>query len=124
MLLATVDRSTLCSVADLVTQVLSVAVRDVDTGHALMVAHASRQAVEESMEHREAVFWSTSKDARDVKGSTSGNFLELIAIRVNCEGNSLLYRVDVRGARACHLADDEGRPHLSCLFRTLDPAEG
>ena len=95
------------------------AVQDVDTGQVLMVAYVNRQAVEASSERGEAVFWSTSKDALHVKGATSGNVLELVEIRLNCEDNSLLYRVHVRGTGACHLADDEGRPHMSCFFRTL-----
>ena len=122
MPMPTLDWTKLRSIAALATDVLPVAVQEVDTGQVLMVAYVNRQAVEESIERGEAVFWSTSKDALHVKGATSGNVLELVEIRVNCEDNSLLYRVHVRGAGACHLADDQGNPHTSCFFRALDPA--
>ena len=122
MPMPTLDWTKLRSVAALATEVLPVAVQDVATGQVLMVAYVNRQAVDESIERGEAVFWSTSKDALHVKGATSGNVLELAEIRVNCEDNSLLYRVHVRGSGACHLADDRGDPHMSCFFRTLDPA--
>jgi phosphoribosyl-AMP cyclohydrolase len=122
MQMPTLDWTKLRSIAALATEVLPVAVQEVDTGQVLMVAYVNRQAVEESIERGEAVFWSTSKDALHEKGATSGNVLELVEIRVNCEDNSLLFRVHVRGSGACHIADDQGNPHLSCFFRALDLA--
>ena len=118
----TLDWTKLHSIAALATEVLPVAVQEASTGQVLMVAYVNRQAVEESIERGVAVFWSTSKDALHVKGATSGNVLDLVEVRVNCEDNSLLYRVRTRGSGACHLSDDQGSPHLSCFFRTLDPA--
>ena len=122
MQMPALDWTKLRSIAALATEVLPVAVQDVDTGQVLMVAYVNRQAVDESIERGEAVFWSTSKDALHAKGATSGNVLELVEIRVNCEDNSLLFRVHLRGSGACHIADDQGYPHFSCFFRALDLA--
>jgi phosphoribosyl-AMP cyclohydrolase len=122
MSMPTLDWKKLRSVAALSTEVLPVAVQDADSGQVLMVAYANRQAVEVSIERGEAAFWSTSTDSLHVKGATSGNVLELVDIRVNCEDNSLLYQVHVRGTGACHVADDDGNPHMSCFFRELHPA--
>ncbi len=118
----TLDWTKLRAIAALDTEVLPVAVQEVGTDQVLMIAYVNRQAVEESIERGEAVFWSTSKNALHAKGATSGNVLELVEIRVNCEDNSLLFRVHVRGTGACHLADDDGNPRVSCFFRTFDPA--
>jgi phosphoribosyl-AMP cyclohydrolase len=122
MPMPTLDWTKLRSIAALATEVLPVSVQEVDTGQVLMVAYVNRQAVEESIERGEAVFWSTSQDALHVKGATSGNVLELAEILVNCEDNSLLFRVHVRGTGACHITDDQGNPHVSCFFRALYPA--
>lgn len=101
-------------------EVLPVAVQDADSGDVLMVAYANREAVAATLESGEAVFWSTSRNEIHHKGSTSGDFLDLVEIRVNCEANSLLYRVRLRGQGACHVRDADGRSHRSCFFRTLD----
>lgn len=107
------------TVATLPTPVLPVAVQDVDSGDVLMVAYANRDAVRATLELQQAVFWSTSKNELHHKGSTSGDFLDLEEIRVNCEVNSLLYRVRKRSIGACHLSDREGAPYPTCFFRPL-----
>ena len=66
-----------------------------------------------------AAFWSTSRNELWVKGATSGNVLELVEIRVNCEQNSLLYRVRLKGEGACHTLDADGRARLGCYYRRL-----
>lgn len=86
------------------------AVQDVETGNVLMVAYANDQAVRQSLECRQAVFWSTSKNELHHKGATSGDVLELVEVRVNCEANSLLYVVRPRGDGACHVRDENGIP--------------
>jgi phosphoribosyl-AMP cyclohydrolase len=70
MPMPTLDWTKVRSVAALATEVLPVAVQDVITGQVLMVAYVNRQAIDESIERGEAVFWSTSKDALHVKGAT------------------------------------------------------
>lgn len=93
-----------------------VAVQDVTSGAVLMVAYANEVAVAASLELGRAVFWSTSKQQLHDKGSTSGEVLDLVEVLVNCEANSLLYRVSLRGRGACHVQADDG-PHFSCFYR-------
>lgn len=85
-----------------------------------MVAYVNRRAVQATFDRRRAVFWSTSKDELHDKGSTSGDVLEIVDVRVNCENNSLLYRVNLGGGGACHLRDHDGDPPRTCFFRPLD----
>ena len=102
-------------------QVLPVAVQDVDTGTVLMVAYVTQAALRESDRRGQAVFFSTSKGELHWKGETSGDFLELVDIRVNCEHNSLLMRVRMLGAGACHEHDPTGHPYTTCFHRTFEP---
>lgn len=113
------DWTKLRSVGSITDEVLPVAVQDVDTGAVVMVAYANRRAFLASMQHGQAVFWSTSKNELHHKGSSSGDFLNLVEVRVNCEANSLLYRVRLRGAGACHVKDEAGTAHRSYFFRDL-----
>ena len=66
-----------------------------------------------------AAFWSTSRNELWIKGATSGDVLELVEVRVNCEQNSLLYRVRPQGQGACHTVDAEGRSRAGCYYRRL-----
>ena len=99
--------------------VLPVAVQDADTREVLILAYANRQALEYTVEDRVAAFWSTSRNELWVKGATSGDVLELVEIRVNCEQNSLLYLVRPRGKGACHTRDEAGVPRRTCYYRRL-----
>ena len=96
-----------------------VAVQDVASGEVLIVGYANEAALNYARREGVAAFWSTSRNELWVKGATSGNVLELVEIRVNCEQNSLLYRVRLKGAGACHTADATGRARLGCYYRRL-----
>ena len=72
-----------------------VAVQDADSGEVLIVAYVNEEALNYAQRAGVAAFWSTSRNELWVKGATSGNVLELVEIRVNCEQNSLLYRVQM-----------------------------
>ncbi len=94
--------------------------QDVETGEVLIIAYANRQAFEYAVEHQVAAFWSTSRNELWVKGATSGDVLDLVEVRVNCEQNSLLYRVRLRGKGACHTRDACDVPRLSCFYRRVE----
>jgi phosphoribosyl-AMP cyclohydrolase len=89
--------------------VVPVAVQDADTKEVLIVAYANDQALNYSVRKGVAAFWSTSRNELWVKGATSGDMLDLVEIRLNCEQNSLLYLVRPRGRGACHTKDEAGR---------------
>jgi phosphoribosyl-AMP cyclohydrolase len=98
---------------------LPVAVQDVTTKEVLLVAYANRQALEYTLQKNVATFWSTSRNELWTKGATSGDFLDLDEVRVNCEQNSLLYLVHRRRAGACHTKDGNGEARAGCYYRRL-----
>jgi phosphoribosyl-AMP cyclohydrolase len=100
--------------------VVPVAVQDADTKEVLIVAYANQTALDYSLKHRVAAFWSTSRDELWVKGDTSGDTLELVEVRVNCEQNSLLYLVRPLGQGACHTKGADGKARPSCYYRRLN----
>ena len=65
------------------------------------------------------MFWSTSRNELWEKGKTSGETFDLIEVRVNCEQNSLLYRVRPRRGGICHTKSRRGDPR-NCFYRRLD----
>jgi phosphoribosyl-AMP cyclohydrolase len=81
-----------------------------DSGEVLMVAWTNRQALEETLRTGEAHYWSRSRNRLWHKGESSGQTQRLIELRVDCDGDTVLLRVDQHGV-ACHT----GR--RSCFFR-------
>jgi len=104
-------------------RVVPVVLQHAETGEVLYVAYANREALEETLRRGEAVLWSTSRDELWHKGATSGDVLDLAEVRVNCEQNSLLYRVVPRTGGACHTKDASGRARRSCYYRRLRSAD-
>lgn len=92
---------------------VAVVAQDADSGDVLMFAYATREAVERTAETGRAHYYSRSRDELWEKGATSGNTQAVEEIRVDCDGDALLYRVDQTGG-ACHTG------YESCFHRTLD----
>ncbi len=103
--------------------VVPCAVQDADTGDVILVAYVNEQALRVALETRSAVFWSTSRNELWEKGKTSGETFDLLEVRVNCEQNSLLYRVRPRRGGICHTKNAAGAAR-NCYYRTLDFATG
>jgi phosphoribosyl-AMP cyclohydrolase len=87
-------------------------VQDVDNGDVLMVAYMNRAAVQHTLETGRATFWSRSRQKFWIKGETSGNIQRVRSVRVDCDQDCLLVKVEQVGA-ACH----EG--YRSCFFRDV-----
>jgi phosphoribosyl-AMP cyclohydrolase len=102
-------------------RVVPVVLQHADTGEVLYMAYANEEALARSLETRRAVLWSTSRDELWRKGESSGDVLDLVDVRVNCEQNSLLYRVRPRGG-VCHTRDAAGQTRKSCYYRELSAA--
>jgi phosphoribosyl-AMP cyclohydrolase / phosphoribosyl-ATP pyrophosphohydrolase len=94
-----------------------VVAQDADTGEVLMLAYASREAVARTVETGEAHYYSRSRGELWHKGSTSGNTQKVIEVRLDCDGDALLYRVEPAGP-ACHTGE------RSCFFTTLAGSDG
>ena len=80
---------------------VTVVVQEHQTSEVLMVAHADRKAIERSLSTGQATFYSRSRKATWVKGETSGNRQRIVEIRVDCDGDCVLYLVSAPGP-ACH----------------------
>ena len=102
--------------------VVPVVLQHADTNQVLFVGYANDEALAETFRRGEAVLWSTSRGVLWHKGATSGDVLELDEVRVNCEQNSLLYRVRPRGRGVCHTKAADGTPRPTCYYRRVDPA--
>ncbi|MFB6070328.1 MAG: phosphoribosyl-AMP cyclohydrolase [Halanaeroarchaeum sp.] len=90
-----------------------VVAQDVSDDQVLMLAYANREAVERTHETGRAHYYSRSREELWEKGATSGNTQVVREIRVDCDGDTLLYRVEQEGG-ACHTG------HRSCFYRTLE----
>ena len=75
--------------------------QDAFTGRVLMLAWASRDAVERTLATGEAWFWSRSRAELWRKGDTSGNVLRVVEVAADCDGDALLLSVEPAGP-ACH----------------------
>ena len=113
------DFHKLNQVADAGCDVLPVAGQDAATKEVLLIGYANGEALNHALEHGVATFWSTSRNKLWVKGATSGDTLELVDVRVNCEQNSLLYLVKPLGTGACHTKDTNGKSRSSCYYRSI-----
>jgi phosphoribosyl-AMP cyclohydrolase len=114
----TLDFGKLARVAE-VPGVLPCAVQDAETNEVILVAYVNQQALDRAIETRSAVFWSTSRNELWEKGATSGETFDLVEVRVNCEQNSLLYRVRPRRGGICHTKNAAGKPR-NCFYRRLN----
>ncbi len=102
--------------ADGSNPLLPVVVQDVTTGEVLMQAYANREALERTLATRQATYYSRSRQELWVKGQTSGHTQQVQELWVDCDGDSLLYRV-VQTGPACHTGE------VSCFYRPLLTAD-
>lgn len=96
---------------------IPVVAQDVATGDVTLLAYMNAEALDATLASGALTLWSRSRRILWRKGETSGHALRLVELRVNCEGNSLLARVELVGPGACH----EG--YRSCYFRALRGAQ-
>jgi phosphoribosyl-AMP cyclohydrolase len=85
-----------------------------DNGKVLMVAWMNREALLETLRTGQACYWSRSRGRLWRKGETSGHRQRVVEFRLDCDGDTVLLRIDQTGV-ACHT----GRP--TCFFRRLGP---
>lgn len=88
--------------------------QDATSQRVLMVAWANRAALEETVASRHAVYWSRSRASLWRKGEESGHLQRVSEVRIDCDGDVVLYAVEQAGGIACHT----GR--ASCFYRRLD----
>lgn len=104
-----------------IKEVLPVIVQHAITKDVLMLAYITPEALKKSIELKKAVFFSTSRNEIWFKGETSGNYLELKEIRVNCEQNSLLFLVIPVNNGVCHTFKKNQNEHReTCFYRKIE----
>ncbi len=81
---------------------IPVVVQDAETGDVLMMAHMNREALQRTIETGRAWYWSRSRQKLWLKGETSGHYQLVRSIIADCDGDSLLLKVEQQGPGACH----------------------
>lgn len=84
--------------------------QDVESDRILMLAYMNRETLQETLDTGKMIYWSRSRRKRWLKGETSGNFQTVKEVYIDCDGDTLLFKVEQKGG-ACH----EGYP--SCFYR-------
>ncbi|HEY4977941.1 MAG TPA: phosphoribosyl-AMP cyclohydrolase [Candidatus Acidoferrum sp.] len=90
-------------------------IQDARTSEVLMLGFVNQEALTRSQQSGEVHFYSRSRNRLWKKGETSGHVLQVKDIRIDCDADALLIRVDPLGPGVCH----EG--YSSCFFRSLQP---
>jgi phosphoribosyl-AMP cyclohydrolase len=88
--------------------------QDIHTGQVLMMAWMNHEALIETVATRQAVYWSRSRLCLWRKGAVSGHIQRVHELRLDCDGDAILLKVEQQAGIACHT----GR--ASCFFRRLD----
>ncbi|MCC7304664.1 MAG: phosphoribosyl-AMP cyclohydrolase [Alphaproteobacteria bacterium] len=84
------------------------------TGKVLMMAWMNREALDKTLETGEAHYWSRSRKELWHKGATSGQIQKIVEMRIDCDQDCLLIRVDAPAPeKACHTGKE------SCFYRAL-----
>ncbi|GBD93368.1 phosphoribosyl-ATP pyrophosphatase [bacterium BMS3Abin05] len=101
-------------------ELLPAILQDVHTGQVLMLGYMNKEAYGKTLETGLAHFYSRSRKKLWLKGETSGNFQHVKEIRIDCDSDSILLKVDPDGP-TCHTG------HQSCFYRAVqtgpDPAQ-
>ena len=80
-------------------------IQDNSTKNVLMLGYMNREAYDKTLSTGKVTFWSRSRNCLWTKGETSGNLLNLVSIKSDCDNDTLLVRVNPTGP-ACHLGTD------------------
>jgi len=97
---------------------IPVAVQNAVTGEVILIAYINEAALSETIKHRKAVFWSTSRNELWFKGKESGNTFAIDSIYVNCEQNSLVFKVIPDKGDICHTSINNKANN--CYYRKLN----
>ena len=88
--------------------------QEAQTGRVLMHAWLNREALQTAVEEQRAVYWSRSRDRLWRKGEESGNAQKLVDVFLDCDNDTVCYRVEQLGGVACHTGRE------SCFFQRLE----
>ena len=80
-------------------------IQDDTTKNVLMLGYMNEEAYQKTIETRKVTFWSRSRNCLWTKGETSGNYLSLVSIKIDCDNDTLLVKVHPHGP-TCHTGTD------------------
>ena len=89
-------------------------VQEYDTGEVLMLAYMNEEAWEATLKTGEATYFSRSRQELWIKGKTSGNVQLVKEIRIDCDNDTVLLKVDQIGGAACH------KGYKSCFYKKVE----
>ncbi len=89
-------------------------VQDYQTNEVLMLAYINKLAWEKTLETGKAHYWSRSRNQLWLKGETSGHVQNIHDILIDCDDDTVIYKVEQLGGAACHTG------HRSCFYRQVD----
>jgi phosphoribosyl-AMP cyclohydrolase len=93
---------------------IAVVAQDEKTNRVLTVAWMNREALKETADTNRAVYWSRSRKKLWRKGEESGHVQKVREVRIDCDSDAILLKVEQVGGIACHTGRE------SCFFRKLD----
>jgi len=91
-----------------------VVVQEAGGGKVLMFAWMNREALKRTVSSGEAVYWSRSRKKLWRKGEESGHVQKVLEVRLDCDADAILLKVEQAGGIACHTGRE------SCFFRKLE----
>ncbi len=91
--------------------------QDAETSEVLMVAFMNEEAWKHTLATGTATYWSRSRNKLWVKGESSGHVQHVREIRIDCDNDTVLLKVEQVGGAACHLG------YKSCFFRKIENGE-
>ena len=95
-------------------ELVAVVTQDFSSGKILTVAWMNRAALQKTAETKEAVYWSRSRNKLWRKGEQSGHVQKVREVRIDCDADAILLKVEQVGGIACHTGRE------SCFFRKLE----
>jgi len=93
---------------------VAVVAQDASSGRVLTVAWMNRDALKQTAETKRAVYWSRSREKLWRKGEESGHVQKVLEVRIDCDADAILLKVEQVGGIACHTGRE------SCFFRKLE----
>ncbi|MCP4371066.1 MAG: phosphoribosyl-AMP cyclohydrolase [Deltaproteobacteria bacterium] len=89
-------------------------VQDYETGEVLMLAYINEEAWEATLSTGKATYFSRSRQKQWIKGETSGNMQIVREIRIDCDDDTVLFKVEQIGGAACH------KGYRSCFYKKVE----
>ena len=93
---------------------IPVIIQDAASNEVLMLGYMNKESWKKTLETKNATFWSRSRNKLWIKGETSGHIQEVKEIFLDCDGDTVLLKVNQVGVAACHTG------HRSCFHRRFE----